>query len=261
MRPPAAGQVLTFSADMPELGARNRRVWAYLPPDYGAGKKRYPVLYMHDGQNLFDPQAAYCGEWGVGKSLDALFLAKKTKGAIVIGVDNGGTERWNEYSPWCQMDGTGRCAGDKYARFLIEDLKPLVDKKFRTLPGRESTGTAGSSLGGTISFYLALKYSGVFSKAALFSPTFWFARGEAFGLAKKARVKQDLRIYMDVGTNEGFHEEEYLADAGEMSALFSKKKNIAHRFFVDEGGIHNESAWAARFPAAFLWLFEGAGGK
>lgn len=242
---------------MPQFGVKDRRVWVYLPPDYASSGRRYPVLYMHDGQNLFDPDTAYCGEWGVDKSLDALFREGRTKGAIVVGIDNGGTERWNEYSPWCRMDGTGRCGGGKYARFIIDTLKPLIDKKFRTLPGRESTGTAGSSLGATISFYLALKYPAVFSRAGLLSPSFWFAREEAFGFAKKAAVRRDLRIYMDVGTDEGDHRDDYLADARAMSELLSKKKKVEQRFIVDEGGIHNETAWAARFPGAFLWLFEG----
>ena len=136
----ASGEVFTFNTDIPQLGAGDRRVWVYLPPDYNASGLRYPVLYMHDGQNLFDPEAAYCGEWGVDKALDALFREKKTAGAIVVGVDNGGVERWNEYSPWCEMDGTGRCSGEKYARFIVDDLKPLVDKKLRTLPGRANTG-------------------------------------------------------------------------------------------------------------------------
>jgi metallo-beta-lactamase class B len=176
---------------------------------------------MHDGQNLFDPAAAYCGEWGVDKSLDFLFSEGRTKGAIVVGVDNGGTGRWNEYSPWCRLDGTGRCDGDKYARFLIETLKPRIDREFRTLPGRESTGTAGSSLGATISFYLALKYPAVFSKAGLLSPSFWFAREEAFALAQNTPVRRPLRLYMDVGTEEGEHKDDYLNDARAMSGLLS----------------------------------------
>lgn len=244
---------------MPQLGVGDRRIWIYLPPGYHGGTRRYPVLYMHDGQNLFDPATSYCGDWGVGKSLDALWRKKKTRGVIVVGIDNGGEERWNEYSPWCGRDGEEPCSGDKYARFLVEDLKPAIDKKFRTLPGRESTGIAGSSLGGTISFYVSLKYPEIFSRAGLFSPSFWFARDPALALLKKARIKQDMRVYMDVGTKEGDHADEYLVDARAVSVLFAGKKSVEQRFVVDEGGIHNESAWARRFPAAFLWLFEGTG--
>ena len=247
--------------DMPQLGVAGRRVWVYLPPGYRASGQRYPALYMQDGQNLFDRQASYCGEWGVGKALDALIRKKRTAGAIVVGVDNGGMERWNEYSPWGGPDGTGRCSGDKYARFVVEELKPLIDRKFRTLPGRENTGIAGSSLGAIISFYILFKYPGVFSRAGLFSPSFWFARAEAESLVKLARPGRGLRVYMDVGTNEGDREKEYLEDARAMSAVFSKKKGVARRFVIEEGGIHNEKAWAARFPAAFLWLFEGEAGR
>ena len=171
--------------DMPQLGVTGRRIWVYLPPGYDTTDLRYPVLYMHDGQNLFDPRSSYCGEWGVDKALDALFRKNKTKGAITVGVDNGGLERWNEYSPWGGADGTGRCNGDKYARFIVDELKPLIDNQFRTLPGRENTGVAGSSLGAIISFYISLKHPGVFSRAGLFSPSFWFARTEAAELLKK----------------------------------------------------------------------------
>ncbi|HNW43194.1 MAG TPA: alpha/beta hydrolase-fold protein [Elusimicrobiales bacterium] len=254
-----AGEVSTFYMDIPQLGVAGRRIWVYLPPGYAASDLRYPVLYMHDGQNLFDPQASFCGEWGVDKAIDALVREKKTAGAIVIGIDNGGVERWNEYSPWGCRDGSGRCWGDKYARFIIEDLKPLADRKFRTLPGRESTGIAGSSLGAIISFYAALKYPGVFSRAGLFSPSFWYARAEAAALLKTARLPQGLRVYMDVGTEEGDHGPEYLTDAGAMAAAFSKKRGVEQRYVVDQGGIHNEKAWAQRFPAAFLWLLEGSG--
>jgi predicted alpha/beta superfamily hydrolase len=253
-----AGKVSTFHIDMPRLGVAGRRAWVYLPPDYAGSGRRYPVLYMQDGQNLFCPETSYCGDWGVNGSLDALFREGKTKGAIVIGVDNGGTERWNEYAPWPKDDGTGDGSGDKYARFIVETLKPLVDAKFRTLPGRESTAIAGSSLGAVISFYSLFKYPEIFSRAGLFSPAFWFARDRAFGLVKDTAIKRDLRIYMDVGTKEDGREDEYLADARGMAGLFSGEKNIKQRFVVDEGGRHNEKAWARRFPAAFLWLLEGS---
>jgi len=255
-RPPC-GKVFTFEMDMPQLGAAGRRIWVYLPPGYDSSARRYPVLYMHDGQNLFDPGSSFCGVWAVDETLDALFRKKKTKGVIVVGIDNGGDERWNEYSPWCGEDGTGQCSGDKYARFIIDELKPQVDKRLRTLPGREHTGVAGSSLGGIISFYIALKYPRVFSRAGVFSPSFWFARAEAEQLIKRARTQQGLRIYMDVGTEEGDHRDDYLRDAGGLSALLTGKKGVEHRFIIDKGGIHNEKAWAKRFPAAFLWLFEG----
>ena len=251
-----AGKVFTFNTDIPQLGASDRRVWVYLPPGYDSSGLRYPVLYMHDGQNLFDPEASYSGEWGVDEAIDGLYREKKTPGAIVVGIDNGGPARWDEYSPWCGLDGSGRCKGAKYARFIVNGLKPMVDKKLRTLPGREHTAIAGSSLGATISFYMALKYPEVFSRAGLFSPAFWFARAEAKSLLKKAGVARGLRIYMDVGTNEGDHGKEYIRDAKAMSALFSKKKGVTQRFILDEGGIHNEKDWARRFPGAFLWLFE-----
>ncbi|HBA59866.1 MAG TPA: esterase [Elusimicrobia bacterium] len=253
-----SGKVVTFNMDIPQLRAPGRRFWVYLPPGYETSGLRYPVLYMHDGQNLFDPETSFCGDWGVGKILDGLCRRKKTRGAIVVGIDNGGEKRWDEYSPWTRADGTGRCKGAGYARFLVEDLKPLIDKRYRTLPGRETTGIAGSSLGGIISFYAAFKHPEVFSRAGVFSPSFWFARGAAERLVKNARLPDGLRVYMDVGTEEGDMKEAYLEDARAMAELMAAKKGVTLKFVVDEGGLHNEKDWARRFPAAFLWLFKDA---
>lgn len=248
----------TFNVHMTELGVKSRRVWVYLPPNYASSKLRYPVLYMHDGQNLFDPKTSFCGAWGVDKTIDNLFREGKTGGVIVVGVDNGGDARWNEYSPWGNHDGTGRCRGARYAAFLVNELKPLIDRKYRTLPDRKCTGIAGSSLGGIISFYTALKYPDVFSRVGIFSPSFWFARAHALTLVERAHTERGLHVYMDVGTEEGDHQEDYLNDAKAVAEAFSRKKGVILNFVVDEGGIHNESAWARRFPAAYLWLFKKA---
>lgn len=255
-----SGTVLTFKRDIPQLRAARRRIWVYLPPGYENSGLRYPVLYMHDGQNLFDQKTSHCGAWGVGRILDGLCRKKKTPGAIVVGIDNGGPKRWDEYSPWGKADGTGRCSGDKYARFLVEDLKPLIDEKFRTVPGRESTGIAGSSLGAIISFYAAFRYPEVFSRAGVFSPYFRFAFADAKDLVQRVRLPGGLRVYMDVGTKEGEPKEAYLKDTRAMAAVLSGKEGVTQKFVVDKGGRHNEKDWARRFPAAFLWLFCGAGG-
>ena len=165
---------------IPQLN-RYRRIWIYLPADYATSQKHYPVLYMHDGQNLFDEATtAYGNEWGVDEILDSL-TAKGKPGCIVVGIDNGGAARMSEYNPyeftWRGGSTTEKFLpqGNQYCSFLATTLKPFIDKKFRTLPAKENTLIAGSSMGGLISYYAALNYPQVFGKAGVFSPAFWTA--------------------------------------------------------------------------------------
>ena len=147
----------------PELGG-TRRLWLYLPPGYDTSDRRYPVLYMHDGQNLFDVATSFAGEWEVDESLDALVREGRLPGLIVVGIDNAGDARLDEYSPWRdrQLGKGGR--GDAYAAFLIRTLKPHVDRTWRTLPDAAHTGIAGSSMGGLISLYAGLRHPEVFGR-------------------------------------------------------------------------------------------------
>src|SRR5436190_6174599 len=158
---------------IPQLN-RTRRVWIYLPPSYNSSNKKYPVLYMHDGQNIFDDATSFSGEWGVDEALDTLGL--KTKECIVVGIDNGSDKRLNEYCPYdfsLQSGQKGKGEGDLYLQFLAKTLKPFVDKKYRTLKDSKNTFTAGSSMGGLISMYAVLKYPKTFGGAGVFSPAFW----------------------------------------------------------------------------------------
>jgi hypothetical protein len=157
--------ILDEEFDMPQLN-RRRRVWLYLPPDYAtSGTRRYPVLYMHDGQNVFDAATSFVGEWGVDETLDSLHAAGELS-LIVVAVDHGGDERFDEYNPWTHPEhGGGR--GDEYVDFLVETLKPYIDAHYRTRPDRLNTGVAGSSMGGLISFYAMMKYPDVFGRAGV----------------------------------------------------------------------------------------------
>jgi predicted alpha/beta superfamily hydrolase len=167
-------KVIDTAFFIPQL-KRYRRIWVYLPPNYRIGKKRYPVLYMQDGQNLFDNATSYSGEWGVDEYLDSIFNLGR-KEIIVVGIDNGLLKRMNEYNPYSfQQFGEGE--GDKYVDFLVKTLKPFVDKHYKTLPGKKNTYIAGSSMGGLISLYAVLKYPSVFGGAGIFSPAFWTASG------------------------------------------------------------------------------------
>ena len=183
---------------MPQFN-RTRRIWLYLPPDYATSGIAYPVLYMHDGQNLFDVATSFAGEWEVDESLNIVFAAGKEV-PIVVGVDNGGGDRIAEYTPWANPN-YGGGDGDKYAQFIVESLKPYIDANYRTKPERENTGVMGSSLGGLISFYIADKYQDVFSKAGVFSPSFWF-NDSCYTFAKNTGKQFPMQFYIMGGDNE-----------------------------------------------------------
>jgi predicted alpha/beta superfamily hydrolase len=245
------------SMTIPQLG-RTRRVWIYLPPDYATSGKRYPVLYMHDGQNVFDAATSYAGEWGVDETLDSLHAAGDP-GVIVVAVDHGGSLRVPEYSPWPTRFGAGE--GEKYVAFLVGTLKPWIDRSYRTLPDRLHTGIAGSSMGGLISFYAALRHPDVFGRAAVFSPAFWIAPS-AYELAAQAQPRAGNRMYIISGGLE--------VAAGEAQGIYQRGQErmietLAQRGFrrgtavvakISPDGKHAEWFWRREFAAAYQWLFQ-----
>lgn len=239
---------------IPQLGVKSRRIWIYLPPGYRENERRYPVLYMHDGQNLFDRSTSYCGEWSVGRSINAMVKSGTHTGAIVVGIDNGGPARGSEYSPWKGID-VKKPRGEEYVQFIINNLKPFIDINLRTLPDRKNTGIAGSSAGGIISFYAAVKHHDVFGIGGIFSPSFWYSWDNVQALIKNTDLSAGMRIYLDIGTCEEDRPEDYLRCAISASELFSKKKGVKLKFIVDEGAPHHEDAWARRFPDAFRYMY------
>jgi predicted alpha/beta superfamily hydrolase len=244
------GNLMTIaSLGSPQLGiVRDIRV--YLPPSYTAGTARYPVLYMHDGQNLFDEATAYAGDWGVDETMEA--LAGEGFEAIVVGIPNMGPDRLDEYSPFVDGEhGGGR--GEDYLAFVVHTLKPYIDASFRTLPEREQTGMLGSSLGGLISLYAFFRYPEVFGFAGAMSPAFWFADRAIFPFVEEAETDGG-RLYLDIGTAEG---EDTLTDTRRMAELLEAKgyqPGDQLRYVEDEGAGHNEAAWAARLRDALIYL-------
>ncbi|HET6765590.1 MAG TPA: alpha/beta hydrolase-fold protein, partial [Longimicrobiaceae bacterium] len=240
---------------IPQLG-RMRRVWVYLPPGYAASRERYPVLYMHDGQNLFDAFYGFSGEWGVDESLDSLH-ARGDRGVIVVAVDNGESHRLDEYSPWKNAR-YGGGEGDAYLDFLVHTLKPYVDNQYRTRPGRLDTGIAGSSMGGLISLYAILKYPDVFGRAGVFSPALWFAP-EVYAYARHAAPPlPGTRIYFVTGGREGDTPEVYSGDQRRMIdtlALAGFRVGVQVDSAIRADGMHAEWFWRREFPAVYRWLF------
>ncbi|MEO6132612.1 MAG: alpha/beta hydrolase-fold protein, partial [Saprospiraceae bacterium] len=191
-------QILDENYYIPQLD-RHRRIWVYLPPDYLSTTKRYPVFYMQDGQNLFDSYYSFAGEWMIDESMNT-FFDNGNYGAIVVGIDNGGANRIDEYTPWYNP-GYGGGHGEAYASFIVNTLKPHIDSLFRTRPERDYTGIGGSSLGANISMFVAVQYQDVFSRVAIFSPAFWFS-DSIFQHITHTGIHQELKIYFVAGTHE-----------------------------------------------------------
>lgn len=238
---------------MPQFNL-NRRIWIYYPPDYETSGKNYPVLYMHDGQNLFDQLTSFSGEWEVDETLNELFNEGYNV-PIVVGIDNGGGNRIDEYTPWKNTE-YGGGDGEKYLQFLVETLKPYIDQNFRTLPARETTGIMGSSLGGLISHFGMLQYPGIFGKAGLFSPSYWFS-DSIWNFTATAQTGDWLRVYQMCGSAEGSNTDvNMLRMSDSLIARGLPSSNIQNK--VVTGGQHNEALWRENFREAFLFLFGGS---
>lgn len=248
-------KVLSNNFYIPELN-RNRRIWIYCPPDYETSlSKRYPVLYMHDAQNLFDKKnTAFGVEWQVDEALNTLFK-QGDYGCIVVGIDNS-ANRLDEYSPWVNTQ-YGGGQGDEYVDFITNTLKPYVDANYRTLSARSATGIMGSSMGGLISMYAFSERQDVFSKAGIFSPAFWFAGNNSVTHTASHPRKGSGRVY-------------FLSGGQEPAYVTSDMKNVADAmltagfstsdiyFETVSDGQHSEWFWAREFPDAYKWLFRDA---
>jgi predicted alpha/beta superfamily hydrolase len=231
---------------IPQL-KRHRRIWVYLPAGYASGNKKYPVLYMHDGQNLFNEATAYAGEWGVDEMLDS---AKKH--CIVVGIDNGGLKRMNEYNPY-DNERFGKGEGKQYIDFIVKTLKPHIDKKYRTLKDRNNTCIAGSSMGGLISMYAIMAHPKVFGVAGVFSPSFWIAPKMKDDINKivKASTHRSSRIYFYAGEQES---REMVRDALNIFEVMRMKAGSKMEMRINAEGQHNEATWRQEFPAFYNWI-------
>ena len=242
----------------------DRNIIVYLPPGYDANKtQRYPVFYMHDGQNLFDGATSFIPgqEWRVDETAEALIKAGTIEPLIVVGIYNTGAERVNEYTP--AQDPKYKTGGkaNLYGRFLVEELKPFIDKTYRTNSDARHTGVGGSSLGGLISLYLGLKYPRVFTRIAVVSPSVWWADNHIVHFAENQSRRSPLRIWLDTGTKEGRDapEAQRTVEGARLlrTALIRKgwKDEKDLKYFEAQGAAHNEKAWAARTPAILEFLF------
>lgn len=241
----ASKNVSQFSIHSPELNT-SKKIWLYLLENYKNSKTKYPVIYMHDAQNLFDAKTSYVGEWNIDEKLDSLHAK-----VIVVGIEHGGDKRTEELTPYSnEKYGGGK--GENYTDFIVKTLKPYIDKNYKTEPDVNHTTIMGSSLGGLISMYAVLKYPTVFDKAGIFSPSFWYS-DKIYDLAASSSPLK-TKIYFLCGDNES---EEMVIDLQKMKTTLLEnevisKQNLEVR--IIENGEHNEKLWRNGFVGAYLWL-------
>ena len=229
-----------------------RPVVVHEPPGYDLDPEaRYPVLYLQDGQNLFDPNTAFGGvPWRCDETADRLARAGECRPVILVGVGNS-PDRLREYGPRERPhpDDLSRA----YARFLVEELKPFIDRTYRTVPGPESTGIGGSSMGGLIALHLAAWHPEVFGRCAALSPSLWWD-GESF--ARSAGWPTGVRLWLDMGGREGATPAAMRANvrrARRLAARFRRAAEVRYAEFPEAG--HHEADWGARFGDALAFLF------
>lgn len=234
----------------------DRTVLVYLPPDYDpATADRYPVLYLHDGQNVFDQATSFGDEWRVDETAQELITTGRIEPIIVVGVYNTGDHRLDEYTPTATTE-TGRGGhADDYGRMLVEELKPFIDATYKTFPGAANTAMGGSSLGGLLTIHLGLRYPTAFGKLAVLSPSVWWDDRVILREVEALTGKFSQRIWLDAGLREG---ERVVADSRLLrDALVAKGWILGEdlAYYEAPEGEHNERSWAARVGPVLEFLF------
>ena len=244
---------------MKSLGNRKRKIRVFLPKDYDQSKKDYPVLYMHDGQNLVDPSSFSGFAWDILKTMDDSIAYPS--GMIIVGIDAHPTKRIQEYSPFLNEEAKDYIIhkvgvpekevvpeAKEYGEFIVKQLKPYIDRHYRTCTDEKNTFIAGSSCGGIVSIYIGLKYPDIFSVIGAFSPAYWLLKEELFTWIRAQTIPETTLIYHDMGDLETEMNADVLVDQREFDHLIKQKinpKNVV--MVVDSGAIHNEYYWALRF--------------
>ncbi len=237
------------------LKSGEREIVVYLPPSYKTSHSQsYPVFYMHDGQNIFDKATGAFGkEWYVDEKAEYLIKKNIINEVIIVGVFNGYGERINELT-WTSNTMYGGGDGKKYGEFLTKEVKPFIDKTYRTKSDRVNTAVGGSSLGGLTSIYLSTNYSKVFGNAAIMSPSIWWNDGDS--LKETDKLTEKTKFWIDAGTEE---DNDGIGMVGYADMLYKRllpkqgKDNVM--FFVDKGAGHNEEAWATRIHSPLIYFF------
>jgi alpha-glucosidase len=223
-----------------------RKIWIYTPANYTQSKKRFPVVYVHDAQNLFDAKTSYAGEWNIDEKLDSLSAQ-----VIVVGIEHGNEKRLEELTPY-KNEQYGGGKAEAYLDFIIHTLKPEIDKNYRTKLDPKNTCILGSSLGGLVSLYAVMKHPEVFGKAGVFSPSLWFS--EQIYTDLKALPEFKAKVYMLCGNKES---ESMVHDIKRLEYAINEKRCYClnlNKLKIVPGGQHNEKLWRDGFVKAYLWL-------
>jgi predicted alpha/beta superfamily hydrolase len=249
-------KIISEQFNLTRLG-KTRRIWVYTPSDYSTSTKKYAVMYMHDGQNLFDELTGPFGEWGVDECMDSM-SKKLALDLIIVGIDNGMSDRLSEYSPYdfkVKADEVNtwdvKGTGTNYLESIVYDLKPHIDSVYRTKKDAKNTVICGSSMGGLISLYGIMRYPSVFGKAGVFSPAFWTNMDSLKMEISQRRTDWQGNVYMMAGGLEG---KRYSDNLNEIHALLisQSKQNIPAK--IIENGVHNEAFWRSDLPFFLQWI-------
>ncbi len=250
------GELRMHAGVRSQILGNQRDIAVWLPPDYAQNpNRRYPVLYMGDGQNLFNLETSFLPdqEWRVDEIATSLIQAGLVEPMIIVGVANAGADRANEYLPTRSRNMGGRVK--EFGRFLADEVKPLIDQTYRTKRGPSDTGLAGSSFGGIMTLEVGLAHPSVFGKLAILSPSVWWDDRVVLKRVSALPKKTNQRVWLDMGTAEG---EGALENAVQLKTNLVQKgwregRDLA--FFVDYNARHNENAWAGRMDTILMFLF------
>jgi len=251
------GQLRKFEKYRSRFLPRTRDLIVYLPPGYEENAySRYPVLYLQDGQNLFDGSTSFIPgmDWHVKDTADQLIGQGAIRPLIIVGIYNTGKWRLGEYTP-SRDKKMGGGKADRYGQMLLEEIKPFVESQYRTLSGPANTGLGGSSLGGLLAIYLGLRFPQVFGKLAVLSPSVWWNRGWILNFASRVALPGRPRIWLDVGTKEGGRSAENVRRLCNVLVEKGWHEGGDLRFEVISGAEHNEAAWAQRVGPFLQFLF------
>lgn len=233
-----------------------RQVTVYLPPGYDEREERYPVLYFQDGQNIFDPDRSFIRgqHWRLREAVDQAIAERTARPAIIVGIDNAGSARIDEYTPSADQKRNAGGRGDEYVRMIVDELKPVIDGRYRTLTDAASTSVGGSSLGGLISIHAALQRSDVFGSAAVMSPSVWWRERSVLEEVDAFAAPSRPRLWLDVGGREG---QEAIADVRALRLRLLQKgwgEGNFH-YYEDPRADHSERAWGGRVRKVLEFLF------
>ena len=254
------GDVRLLEAFRSDALGNQRDVLVWLPPAYEQDpSRRFPVLYLHDGQNVFDTSTSFAGvEWGVDETAERLVQDGRIAPPIIVAIDHAGAQRADEFAPTHDAHRGAGGQADRYARFVVDELKPWIDRTFRTRPDPSHTALGGSSLGGLVTLFIGLEHPQVFGALAVLSPSIWWDRRALLGRVEALQDRLPWRIWLDVGTAEG---RDTLRNTRALKGVLLEKGWKAGadlRYLEACGASHSESAWAARVEGMLEFLFPPA---